>query len=226
VKRASLRRAIPFRFRSVLVLLGCCAVTFGQAWSIAPGKGVGPITAATTRQSLTALFPSGKVVDDEIELDEGMLSPATFVYKGEPSRQLAVIWDAKSVQAHPQKIFICMAKRGSLCEWRAENGIGIGTRLQELEAKNGHPFNIAGFGWDYGGNVISWNGGALSKWGPKMSLVLTLDGDRLPNGRRAVVLTDAEAHSIQGNHQVSSDAPAMKKLGPKVVGMLFRFAPE
>ena len=119
-----------------------------------------------------------------------------------------------------------MAKRGRPCEWRAKNGIGMGTRLQELEAKNGHAFNIAGFGWDYGGNVISWNGGALSKWDSKMNLVLTLDADRLPNGRRAVVLTDEEAHGIQGNHPVSSDAPAMKKLDPKVVGMLFRFAPE
>lgn len=226
MRRASRRRAIPCSFRTVLTLFVCCSAGFGQDWSIVPGERVGPITASTTHRSLAALFPGGKVVDDEIELDEGMLSPATFVYKDAPSRQLAIVWNGKSAQAHPQKIFICMVRRHGPCEWRAPNGIGVGTRLHELESINQHAFTMAGFGWDYGGNVTSWDGGALRKWDAGMSVVLTMDADRLPNGRRSISLTDQEIHTIQGDHPVSSAAPAMRKLDPKVVGILFRFAAE
>jgi hypothetical protein len=212
--------------RSVLLLLVGCATLSAQDWSIIPGKRVGAITAKTTRQDLAILFPNVKIIDDQMELDEGMLSPATFVYNGEPSRQLAIVWTGKSVQAHPQEIFICFGRRSGPCDWQAANGIHVGTRLHDLEAKNRRPFTVAGFGWNYGGNVTSWNGGALSKWDITGSLVLTLDADRLANGRYAVALTPEEAHSIQGDHPVSSATPAMRNLDPRVVGMLVKFQEE
>lgn len=223
VRRASRRRDIRCSLRSALLFLVLCATCAGQDWSIVPGERVGPVTAAATRQSLPSLFPGTKIVDDLMELDEGMLSPATFVHKDEPSRELAIVWNGKSAQAHPKQIFLCFGRHNGACEWQAANGIHKGTRLHELEAKNGRPFTIAGFGWNYGGNVTSWNGGALSKWDATDSLVLTLDAERLPSGRYRVSLTPEEAHSIQGDHPVSSDAPAMRKLDPLVVGMLFKF---
>lgn len=207
----------------VLLLLIVCATLNGQDWNIVPGKRVGPITAKTSRDDLARLFPGSKIADDEMELDEGMLTPATFVYKGEPSRQLAIVWNGKSAEAHPKEIFICFERRSGPCDWQASNGIRIGTRLHDLEAKNGRPFTVAGFGWNYGGNVTSWDGGSLSKWDAIGSLVFTLDADRLPNGRYAVPLSLEESHSVQGDHPVSSGAPAMRKLDPRVVGMLFKF---
>lgn len=216
--RCSLRGAL----KSLLLLI-VCATLSGQGWNIVPGQRVGPITARTSRDDLARLFPGATIADDEMELDEGMLSPATFVYKGEPSRQLAIVWTGKSAPAYPKEIFICFESRSGPCDWQASNGIRIGTRLHDLEAKNGHPFTVAGFGWNYGGNVTSWDGGTLSKWDATGSLVLTLDADRLPNGRYVVPLSREETHSVQGDHPVSSDAPAMQKLDPRVVGMLFKF---
>jgi len=213
---------LPIVLRSLL-LLSLCAALNAQDWRIVPGERVGPITSAATRQSLPGLFPGAKVLDDEMELDEGVIYPATFVFKGEPSRQLAIVWSGKSAQAHPKEIFICFERRSGPCQWQAENGIGVGSRLHELEAQNGRAFTVAGFGWNYGGNVMSWDGGTLSKWDTTGSLVLTLDADRLPNGRYVVALTPGEAHSIQGDHPVPSDAPAMRKLDPRVAGMLFKF---
>ncbi|HEX4230047.1 MAG TPA: hypothetical protein VHZ07_15340 [Bryobacteraceae bacterium] len=209
--------------RRLLLLLVACSNLHGQDWRIVPSERVGPITTKVTREELSGLFPNAKIVDDQMELDEGMLSPATLVYKGELSRQLAIVWTGKSEQAHPKEIFICFERRSGPCDWRAANGIRVGTRLQDLEAKNGGPFTIAGFGWNYGGNVTSWDGGALSKWDKAGSLVFTLDADRLANGRYAVALTPEEEHSVQGDHPVSSNAPAMRKLDPRVVGMLFKF---
>ena len=37
----------------------------------------------------------------------------------------------------------------------------LGTRLGRLTQLNGRPFTLSGFGWDYAGTVISWNGGRL-----------------------------------------------------------------
>lgn len=225
-RRVLHRPGIRCNLRIIFLALVLSAALSAHDWSIVPGKRVGPITATATRQILPRLFPKAKIVDDEMELDEGVLFPATFVYKDESSRQLAIVWNGKSAQAHPKEIFICFERRRGPCEWQAANGIHDGTRLRELEVLNAHGFTVAGFGWNYGGNVTSWDGGALSKWDPAGSLVLTLDADRLPNGRYSVTLTPEQLRVVQGDHPVSSDAPALRKLDPAVFGMLFKFQPE
>jgi len=37
--------------------------------------------------------------------------------------------------------------------WRTPEGIGVGSTLEDLEKAIG-PFNVLGFGWDYGGTVM------------------------------------------------------------------------
>ena len=111
---------------------------------LVPGVRVGPITAGAVRGDLGRLFPKGAVEDDEIELDEGMLQPATFVYRKDPSQTLAISWNGKGPQAHPKQIFVCHGLRRGPCRWHAAGGIAIGTRLSELETMNGGPFTRFG----------------------------------------------------------------------------------
>src|SRR6266700_7288576 len=106
-------------------------------WTLVPGVRAGPITAGTMRDDLARLFPTGAVEDDEIELDEGMLQPATFVYRRDSSETLAISWNGKGPQAHPKQIFVCHGLRRGPCRWQISGGIRIGTRLTELEAMNG-----------------------------------------------------------------------------------------
>ena len=62
---------------------------------IVPGQRVGPIAAGTVRADLTRLFPGAAIEDDEIELDEGLVQPATLVNKNNPSGSLPSCGTAK-----------------------------------------------------------------------------------------------------------------------------------
>lgn len=191
-------------------------------WALVPGVRVGPITAGTVREDLNRWFPPDAVEDDEIELDEGMLQPATFVYRKDPSQTLAISWNGKGPQAHPKQIFVCHGLRRGTCRWQTGSGIRMGTHLSELESWNGKPFTISGFGYNYGGNVLSWDGGKLEKLDCGGRLVLTLDGERT-GGRYAVTMTSEETHAVRGDRPIASSTPAMQKLNPRVVGILFQF---
>lgn len=201
------------------ILLLCLPLFAADDHLIVPGARVGPITANTLRADLPRLFPPEAIEDDQIELDEGMLQAATLIYRKDPSRTLAISWK----DVHPKEVFICFGRRRGPCQWEAQGGIHIGTRLNELEHMNGHPFTISGFGWNYGGNVLSWESGKLAKLDCNGRLILTLDGDRSRDGDYAVDLTSDERHSISGDRPISSSVPAMVKVNPRVVGMLYQF---
>src|SRR5262249_47606514 len=149
-------------------------------------------------------FPAGAVEDDQIELDEGMLQPATLVYRKDPSQALAISWTPAGT---PKQVFICWGLRRGACRWQTINGIRFGTRLSELETLNAGPFTISGFGYNYGGNVLSWNRGKLAPSHCSGRLVLTLDGER-SGGLYTVPLANAELRSIRGDRPISSGTPA------------------
>ena len=206
----------------LLLFLLCFPLAAADDWIIVPGVRVGPITASSTREDLAGVFPTDAVRDDEIELDEGMVQKATLVYRGDPSKMLAISWNADH---HPKQVFICFGRRRGPCRWELQNGIKVGTRLAELEKLNGGPLTISGFGYNYGGNVLSWDSGKLAALDCNVRVILTLDGDRSrAGGDYTIQLTSDERHAVSGDRPISSSVPAMRKLNPAVVGMLVQFA--
>lgn len=78
--------------------------------------------------------------------------------------------------------------------WKSTAGVSVGTTLRELEALNGKPFYLLGFGWDYGGTVVDWDGGKLDGH----LIVLAFDtGDGQPSAE------------IVGDRELRSDNPAL-----------------
>jgi hypothetical protein len=201
---------------NLLILAGLLLAA--NDWTIVPGVRVGPVTESTKPADVAALFPDGGVHDEQLELDEGVLQPATMVYKSNRSQMLAIVWSGEK----PKQIFICFGLRRGACKWEAAGGIKFGTRLDELEQKNAKPFTIHGFGYDYGGNVDSWDGGKLESFDCNGRLILTVDGDR-NRGEYTVPMTSEERHAVSGDRPISSNLAAMRKLNPGVVGMLFQF---
>ena len=215
---------MPRAWVSFLITLAAASTAHAaNDWLLIPGARVGPITAGAVPGDLRRLFPDASIKDDEIELDEGMLQPATLVYQGNPTETLAIAWNGKGAQAHPKEIFVCWGRRRGPCRWQTPDGIKMGMRLSQLEAMNRKPFTVSGFGWNYGGNVISWEGGALAKLDCGGRFVLTLDAERTGPGRYSAGLTSEEAHSITGDRPISSSIPGMQKANPAVVGILFQF---
>lgn len=206
------------------LILPCFAAAQTNDWLIVPGERVGPISAQTVRADVSRSFAPNAIEDDAIELDEGIVQPATLISKGVASESLAIIWNGKDPGAHPKQIFLCRGRRRGECRWHTASGISDGTRLSELESLNGKPFTLSGFGMNYGGNVQSWDGGRLERLECGGRLTLTLDGERQRGGSLTVELTSGERHSITGDKPVSSTTPALRKVNPAVTEMVFYFA--
>ena len=70
--------------------------------------------------------------------------------------------------------------------------------------------------------MLSWDGGKLSRLDCGGRLVLTMDGER-SGGRYTVAMSPDELRAVRGDRPIASNTPAMRKLNPRVVGMLFQF---
>lgn len=91
-------------------------------------------------------------------------------------------------------------------KWISASGVKLGMTTNELEKLNGKAFTFSGFGWDYGGGIISWNDGKLDKYGI---------GVTLSEGEESKI-TDDEMSEILGDQEVNSDNPVVKKTQPRV----------
>lgn len=199
------------RFLLVMLLAAVCLAADND-WLIVPGERVGPITGSTSRADLTRLFGAANLKDEKIHLVEGEYAPGTWVYPKDVKKRLAVIWKDKA-RTRIELIKIT----GSVSEWRTVDGITLGMRLSKLETINGKPFSFSGFGWDYGGNVVGFDGGALDA--EKHNLPLQLSDDT----SRAKQLTQEQRESLLGDQTLRSDNALVRKLDPWVCQMVVTF---
>jgi len=127
----------------------------------------GPINSRTTRANLAALFGKTKLRNSTIVLGEnGVKQPSTDILtKG---AEATVVWET---EARRKIVGILMSKRNS--QWHTEDGIKVGTSVQELEKINGAPFKFSGLDWDDGGQIQA----ATGKLSALDGLSLTLQGN-------------------------------------------------
>jgi hypothetical protein len=92
-------------------------------------------------------------------------------------------------------------------------GVSIGSSLADVQKANGRPFVVSGFGWDYGGFVTDWKGGALASL--------------QPGGCRIMLRFDKEAGApanlLGDGVKVASDNASLRKWGPVVTEMGVNF---
>lgn len=180
--------------------------------TIVAGERTGPITRITTLTDLRRIYGDANVRVEEVDVGEGETAPGATVYPDDSLRRVQVAF-RDSAGTVPRFVTI----RGDTSTWHTEAGVTLGTRLARLAQLNGRPFALLGFGWDYAGTVVSWNGGRIS-------------GDSA--GGRFIVrlrptLTGPVADSLQrdvlGDREYSSDRPAMRQLEPAVYELLTIF---
>jgi hypothetical protein len=186
---------------------------------IVPGLRVGPVNRLSTEPSL--LRSMGRAATkDVVGIGEGICQPGLVIYKDDPTRRLAVVWNKKA-PAHPAFVWICYGQSEAPCRWHTANGIGFGTTLKELERHNDKPFEMTGFGWDYGGNITSFKGGKLAH--ELTGLHLTMEPRILKGGEYYPEITQKEGLDVAGDKVISSSDPVMQKLNPYVMNMRLDF---
>jgi len=133
---------------------------------IVPGTGVGNISIGMKQQEVENIFGKQFIVDGIVYGPEGIEMPGFYVFKNSPLELQCVVDEIDSVVS----IIKIIQPGGS---WATEDGIKIGTRLDDLVSLNGFkPITFSGFGWDYGGSIHQYNGGNLQKLDGKMSIGL------------------------------------------------------
>ncbi|MBL7648093.1 MAG: hypothetical protein JNK74_18065 [Candidatus Hydrogenedentes bacterium] len=185
-------------------------------WLIVPGERVGPITPTSSAADLIAVYGAENVRDEPYPLGEGETEPGTAIFPGDPTRRVLILWNDLDKKALP------LAARidGAGSQWKTAEGLAVGTSLKRVEELNGKPFLLYGFGWDYGGQLVDSNGGALKD----------LPHEDPEGGFRggALLLTfqpdaGADDSTVLGDSTFSSDLPAMQSVDPKVSMIIVSF---
>jgi hypothetical protein len=137
------------------------------------------------------MFGIEKVKEDIDHGPEGSDSiPVTTVFTG-TSREFIIFWMDR--QFHKKPAYIeCRDPRSP---YKTEKGIHIGTTLATLVHKNGRPIEFYGLGWDYGGNISSFNMGKLDKLHINYSI-----------GAKEGI-----PEKLTGDVKLSTDMPSVKK---------------
>jgi len=205
------------RWMMVLSLVTASAAAEND-WLIVPGQRVGPITAKTTRSELDEMFGKENVQDGSYQGED--LEAATIVYGNDQSAALAVTWDSE----HVSRVHICFRTQTGPCRWRTASGIRIGLPIRELQKLNGKSFQVAGYGFDGQGSVMSWRNGALEADPSACGqlLVRLLPAAEI-EGREMSKEEASDLKMLQGDKKFSSSTVPLLELNPAVAALTMSF---
>jgi hypothetical protein len=163
----------------------------------------GPFKAGMTRSDLVALFGATNVTDGVEGGPEGMEIPVSYLFASDPAKRAVVRWFEGPAATRTMSGVYADSLDPA---WALPGGLKPGADIAAVEAANGRPFMLSGFGWDYGGAATDWKGGALGAGTPGCNVQV-----RFQHGQD--VPEDALL-SVSGDAGFSSDLPAMRAVAP------------
>lgn len=177
--------------------------------TILPGVRVGPVSAGSSEADLISLLGGEDVLRGDIHVGEGFTEPGTILFPDSPDR-VEILWEEAAFE---RPVAVLLADPAG--PWRTPGGIGVGSPLTLLVERNGRPCKLTGFGWDYGGTVVSWEGGALS--------------DDAALGTNCTVRVEPSREvppekyeQVSGDRDIRSDHPVMIEMDPRVYQLIVR----
>jgi hypothetical protein len=175
------------------------------AWRIVPRDADNALGKRSTSESdLRSSYGASHVKPTRIELGEGESAEGTVLFPEDSLRRVEIVWQEPVGRRIPARVVL----RGSRSVWKLPGDVTLGMTLAELERRNGRPFALSGFGWDYEGVVTSWSGGVLdTTLASDVKVYLKPD----PGAQAR-----AEYARVQGDRAFTSSLPEMRVLNPRV----------
>ncbi|WP_020177770.1 hypothetical protein [Methylopila sp. M107] len=167
----------------------------------------GPIARDATAASLAKALGAANVTDEQIDGAEGETLTGTALYGADPQARVEVLWRDDSRKARPETVLIRGDSKARFA------GLSVGMELTAVEALNGKPFTITGFGWDGGGAVSDWKGGKLSAL-PGGCVVALQFGPADDAPEKAL-------DRVSGDRKLTSSDKAMRAVRPKLQSISF-----
>lgn len=154
----------------------------------------GMITAQTDIAKLKAVYGESNLLDIR-ECDAECMDSidVTKLYPG-TKNEVTIYWDDTAYHQIIREIN-CF---GDNPDWHSAEGIKMGSGLRDLLAINGKKISFYGFGWDYSGGVVGYNGGKLENSFIQYRL-----------GYKEGVKVD---QSLYGDTALDSDMPEVQKI--------------
>ncbi|CAN5511793.1 hypothetical protein BH10CYA1_BH10CYA1_53030 [soil metagenome] len=167
---------------------------------------ISPILGQTTSEkNLVGYFGANNVKHQKVSLGEGETADGTVIFPNDAKRRASFVWKNTKKRDLPERIFVW----DTPSSWQLPNEITTGTTLIALEKMNGKPFKMSGFDWDYGGNVLSWNGG-------KLETALKSKSGKVSATLQLVPTSKHYPDELIGDREISSSNANMRKLNPTV----------
>ena len=161
------------------------------------------LTATTSESDLIEQLGPENVRRDSFHIGEGFFEPATVVYSDDPTRRAYVLWVDADFET-PDWVRVIDEES----TWTIA-GVRMGMTLRELVELNRQSFQLTGFGWDFGGTIIGWNGGRLEAAVPGMMISARLG---LPHDNYDY----DEISEILGSENLSASHPMLQEINPVV----------
>lgn len=114
--------------------------------------------ADASAASLAAAHGAANVVEQTLPGVEGESYTATVLYPNNPARRIEIVWRDPAARTGAASVIVASPQS----RWVGPHELSIGDTLAEIERANARPFQLWGFGWDYGGWVSDWQGGAFA----------------------------------------------------------------
>lgn len=156
----------------------------------------GAFAIDSSEARLIELYGADNVVTGTVPGPESSEMLATRVFPDDPDRMLEFVWWNEAALSDPSYIALPP-------EALAPGGVRIGQTLPEVQAINGEPFTLTGFGWDYGG-FAGFESGALSDIPGDCMLSLRFDPGEAPDG--------LDTLPTMGDRELSSDDPLLAQM--------------
>ena len=209
------------RMTNVVLMAGVLLAPVAFAAETGPAKAEAGETALTcgapiawdaNEETLKAQFGAENIEYKDLGGPEGTEMFGTRVYGKDPKKTFDIVWSDEAKRANPAVINVNQVwsedgETVTVPDWKSAEGIYLGMPIAELEKLNGKPFKLFGFGWDYGGSVISWEGGKLEPAADAKCGVSVVLSDTAMDG------TPGE---LQGDTEVMSDDKNMPKAKAQV----------
>ena len=194
---------------AVFAMVVCCwpASAGAASGSIDPAQRTfgcaGSIFRALSKSALRAAYGASNVSVEKVIGAEGeSVTMETVLFSKRPSEKIRIGWTDKANK---------IVSGGDVfsSKWVGPGGVHVGSTIAELEKANGKPFTFSGLGWDYGGLVKDWRGGALGPVKPMHGG----PGNLPPDCRLDVELAsspsapEAATAAVSGEQDFKSDDP-------------------
>jgi hypothetical protein len=118
------------------------------------------IFRALSKSALATVYGANNVSVEKVFGAEGESQTfVTALFAQRPAEKIRIEWSDPA-----SKIVSDVDVFGS--QWIGPGGIHVGSTIAEVQKANGKAFTFSGLGWDYGGQVRDWKGGALGPLKP------------------------------------------------------------